>query len=56
VGHTALNEVMLGKLLTQVPEKASIIGKTGARALDIYLNFLSDCVERAEQMLKSAAA
>jgi hypothetical protein len=56
VGHTALNEVMLGKLLTQVPEKASIIGKTGARALDIYLNFMSDCVERAEQMLKSAAA
>ncbi|QSQ26501.1 hypothetical protein JY651_16900 [Pyxidicoccus parkwayensis] len=56
VGHTALNEYMLGKLLGQVPEKAAIIGRTGARALEIYLNFMADCVAHAEQMLKSAAA
>ena len=56
VGHTALNEVMLGKLLSQVPEKAPIIGKTGAQALDIYLRFMEDCVERAGQMVKAAAA
>ncbi|MCY1023715.1 hypothetical protein [Pyxidicoccus sp. MSG2] len=56
VGHTALNEYMLGKLLGQVPEAAPIVGRTGARALDIYLNFMADCVERAEQLLKSAAA
>jgi hypothetical protein len=56
VGHTALNEFMLNKLLGQVPEKAAIIGRTGARALEIYLNFMADCVAKAEQMLKSAAA
>lgn len=56
VGHTALNEVMLGKLLSQVPEKAEVVGKTGARALEIYLNFMADCVERAGQMTKAAAA
>ncbi|MFY2561830.1 hypothetical protein ACN469_29810 [Corallococcus terminator] len=56
VGHTALNEVMLGKLLTQVPEKAEVIGKTGAQALDIYLRFMGDCVERAQGLLKPAAA
>lgn len=56
VGHTALNEFMLGKLLSQVPEKAPIIGRTGARALEIYLNFMADCVSKAEQMLKAAAA
>ncbi|MCP3060289.1 hypothetical protein LXT21_16015 [Myxococcus sp. K38C18041901] len=56
VGHTALNEVMLGKLLDQVPEKTAVIGKTGAQALDIYLRFMGDCVERAQQMIKPAAA
>ncbi|QSQ15366.1 hypothetical protein [Myxococcus landrumensis] len=56
VGHTALNEVMLGKLLTQVPEKTEVIGKTGAQALDIYLRFMGDCVERAQKMMKPAAA
>ncbi|MBZ4418565.1 hypothetical protein [Myxococcus sp. RHSTA-1-4] len=56
VGHTALNELMLGKLLSQTPEKADVIGKTGAKALNIYLNFMADCVERAGQMMKSAAA
>lgn len=56
VGHTALNEHMLGKLLSQVPEKAEVVGKTGARALEIYLNFMADCVERAGKMVKAAAA
>lgn len=56
VGHTALNELMLDKLLTQVPEMAPTIAATGARALEIYLDFLSDCVERAASMVKPAAA
>ncbi|WP_044890430.1 hypothetical protein [Myxococcus hansupus] len=56
VGHTALNEVMLGKLLSQVPDKAPIIGKTGADALDIYLRFLGDCVDRAGKLAQPAAA
>ncbi|MGN6110763.1 MAG: hypothetical protein ACTHU0_37010 [Kofleriaceae bacterium] len=56
VGHTALNESMLDRLLTQVPEHAEVLGRTGAQALDIYLRFLSDCVERAEGLLESAAA
>ncbi|QDE68615.1 hypothetical protein BHS07_17600 [Myxococcus xanthus] len=56
VGHTALNEVMLNKLLSQVPDKAPIIAKTGASALDIYLRFMGDCVERAGKLVQSAAA
>ncbi|WP_426751984.1 hypothetical protein [Myxococcus sp. Y35] len=56
VGHTALNEVMLGKLLSQVPDKAPIIAKTGADALDIYLRFLGDCVDRAGKLVQAAAA
>ncbi|CAM3278598.1 iron-containing redox enzyme family protein [Corallococcus sp. ZKHCc1 1396] len=56
VGHTALNEVMLNKLLGQKPEHADTIGKTGARALDIYLRFYGDCMEKAKRMLQAAAA
>lgn len=56
VGHTALNELMLGRLLSQVPEQAPLIARTGARALDIYLRFMTDCVERSQQLLRSAAA
>ncbi len=56
VGHTALNEVMLGKLLSQVPDKAPLIAKTGASALDIYLRFLGDCVDRAGKLVQAAAA
>jgi hypothetical protein len=56
VGHTALNEVMLSKLLRDKPEHAETIGKTGARALDIYLRFYGDCMAKARQILQSAAA
>ncbi|RYZ38334.1 MAG: hypothetical protein EOO71_24370 [Myxococcaceae bacterium] len=56
VGHTALNEVMLNKLLSSKPEHAVIIGKTGARALDIYLRFYGDCMEKAKKMLQVATA
>ena len=56
VGHTALNEVMLNKLLGQAPEHAVTIGKTGARALDIYLRFYGDCMEKAKRMMQVAAA
>ncbi|RKH21853.1 hypothetical protein D7Y13_02685 [Corallococcus praedator] len=56
VGHTALNEVMLNKLLSQKPEHAVTIGKTGARALDIYLRFYGDCMEKAKRMLQVATA
>ncbi|MBJ6762647.1 hypothetical protein JGU66_17925 [Myxococcaceae bacterium JPH2] len=56
VGHTALNENMLTRLLGQVPAHADTIGKTGARALDIYLRFYGDCLERARKMMNSAAA
>ncbi|MCP3099570.1 hypothetical protein LZ198_11900 [Myxococcus sp. K15C18031901] len=57
VGHTALNEVMLNKLLEQVSDdKAEIIAKTGAEALDIYLRFLGDCIEQAQGMLKAKVA
>ncbi|CAM4031917.1 hypothetical protein HRD49_05130 [Corallococcus exiguus] len=56
VGHTALNEVMLNKLLGQKPEHAATIAKTGARALDIYLRFYGDCMAKARQILQAATA
>jgi hypothetical protein len=56
VGHTALNEVMMSKLLGQLPQYAPYLASIGARALDIYLRFMADCVERARLMLRAAAA
>lgn len=56
VGHTALNEVMLDKLLRQLPQYAPYIASIGARALDIYLRFMADCVDRSRLMLRAAAA
>ncbi len=45
VGHTALNQRMMEDLLAEMPENASMLGEIGARALDIYLRFLEDCLE-----------
>jgi hypothetical protein len=48
VGHTALNQRMMEDLLAVMPESAPELGEIGARALDIYLRFLADCLELSE--------
>jgi len=47
VGHTALNQKMLERLLVARPEALPVLVGTGKNALDAYLGFLGDCIERA---------
>jgi hypothetical protein len=66
VGHTHLNEKMLERLLSLrssgegdaariPPDGAAILGKTGAAALEIYIDFFNDCLTMARADLKRAA-
>ncbi len=55
VGHTALNEKMLGDLLTLMPENAEALADIGSQALDIYVRFLTECLEAAEDALRASA-
>jgi hypothetical protein len=48
VGHTMLNERMLVEAITRSPDNARIYAETGARALDTYIDFLGDCLNRVE--------
>jgi hypothetical protein len=54
VGHTQLNEKMIERFLTAHPDKAEAIAKTGARAIEIYLDFMGDCVRFADAILRDA--
>ncbi len=56
VGHTQLNQKIMGRLLTARPESAEALGRTGSLALDIYGSFLNECLAIAASSLKSAAA
>ncbi|XXF75712.1 hypothetical protein P2318_21940 [Myxococcaceae bacterium GXIMD 01537] len=56
VGHTALNNVMMERLLGKRPDAAAALGKTGSDALGIYMRFMSECLAGAEASLKAAAA
>ncbi len=56
VGHTAINEAMLSRLLSERPEALPLLVKTGARALSAYAQFLQDCVDNAEETVRSDAA
>jgi hypothetical protein len=47
VGHTALNKKMLERLVEARPDALPVLVATGQRALDAYLGFLSDCLDRA---------
>ena len=51
VGHTALNTLMMEELLQVMPENARALAELGARALDIYLRFIEDCLQSAEVAL-----
>jgi len=48
VGHTALNERMMGEILSSKPEEGRRLASVGVRGLDCYLRFLDDCL-RASQ-------
>ena len=47
VGHTALNEKMMTRLLRQHPHTIEVMADTGRRALEIYVSFLEECYRRA---------
>jgi heme oxygenase-like protein len=47
VGHTALNNKMLERLVAAKPEALPILVETGRRALEAYLGFLGECMDRA---------
>jgi hypothetical protein len=55
VGHTALNSRMLEELLRVMPENARALAELGARALDIYMRFIEDCLNSAEVAMWSPA-
>lgn len=56
VGHTAMNEAELEKFLTEHPEQAEALARVGGQALNIYLDFLGDCVRMARALLEPRAA
>jgi Iron-containing redox enzyme len=56
VGHTALNKKMLERLVAARPEALPVLVETGKRALDDYLCFLHECLERADQSVGAATA
>ena len=47
VGHSALNAVMLKKLLDRNPEAAEALGRVGQRAITAYLGFFQECLALA---------
>jgi pyrroloquinoline quinone (PQQ) biosynthesis protein C len=49
IGHTALNEAMLSRLLNQRPEALDLLVRAGKRALSAYAQFLQDCVDHATE-------
>ncbi len=55
VGHTALNRKMLGYLLEERPGAVSHLVETGTAALAAYLDFLGECLSRAEEGLSSTS-
>jgi hypothetical protein len=48
IGHTKFNEQELGKLIGDIPESLPFLVAAGSTALDAYAQFLTDCVELAE--------
>lgn len=50
-GHTSFNRNLLERCLTKRPDSAADLGKTGALALDCYLDFLGDCLREADKRL-----
>jgi hypothetical protein len=51
VGHTQLNEKMMERFLLAHPQHAATMGAVGARAIDVYMDFMGECVVRASALL-----
>jgi hypothetical protein len=49
-GHTKFNELQLERLLAYDRTFAPALARTGAMALDIYGNFLAECLGFAKSM------
>jgi len=49
VGHTRFNERELARLIDEFPESLAALVSAGSAALDAYAQFLSDCVNLAQQ-------
>lgn len=54
VGHTAMNEAELDRLLAEHPEHGESLARIGSEALGIYLDFLGDCVDDGDALLERA--
>ncbi len=52
VGHTAMNDAELDRLLEARPELGPILAEAGINALNTYLDFLGDCVDAGDQMVE----
>ncbi len=56
VGHTAMNEAELDRLLAERPQAGERLAKTGGDALHIYLDFLGECVGLGDQLLATVTS
>lgn len=54
VGHTAMNEAELDRLLAEHPQLGEPLARIGSEALGIYLDFLGDCVDGGDALLDPA--
>jgi hypothetical protein len=54
VGHTAMNEAELDRLLADHPELGEPLARIGGEALSIYLDFLGECVDAGDALLEQA--
>src|ERR1700733_12429054 len=48
IGHTKFNAQALAKLIDRIPESMPALVAAGSAALDAYAQFLTDCIELAE--------
>ncbi|MEL6186321.1 MAG: iron-containing redox enzyme family protein [Myxococcota bacterium] len=54
VGHTALNEKIMARLLEHRPEMLPALVATGRRALEIYIQFFGECLDASEEHAAAA--
>lgn len=56
VGHTALNQRIMERLVALKPEAARRLGETGSEALRIYVRFFGECLAVARREAEPARA
>ena len=54
IGHTAMNEAELEKFLAINPADAELLAQIGGEALNIYLDFLAECVNLGRELVAAA--